>query len=59
VREMTDSKGKQGATRAVRNLGRATRWGFELAQGRASRLWGLALDVWYWVMDFLMDLMTG
>ncbi len=51
--------GKQGATMAVRNLGRATRWGFKLARGTASKAWGFALDVWYWVMEILTDLMTG
>jgi hypothetical protein len=56
---MTDSGGKKGATRAVRNLGRATKWGFKLAQGTASRFWGIALDVWYWVVNILMDLITG
>jgi hypothetical protein len=40
-------------------LGRATRWGFKLAQGTASRSWGFALDVWYRVVDILMDLITG
>ncbi len=51
--------GKQGATVAVRNLGRATRWGFKLARGTASKTWGFALDAWYWVVDILADLMTG
>ncbi len=51
--------GKQGATRAVRNLGRAAKWGIKLAQWTASRFWGFALDVWYWVVDILMDLITG
>jgi hypothetical protein len=56
---MSNNGGKQGATMAVRNLGRAIRWGFKLAQGVASRSWGLALDVWYWVVGILMDLVTG
>jgi hypothetical protein len=57
--EMSNDEGKRGATRAVRNLGRVTRWGFKLAHGTASWFWGLALDVWYWVVNVLMDLITG
>ncbi len=57
--EMTGNGGKQGATRAVRNLGRALGWGFKLAEETASKLWEFALDVSYWVVDFLMDLIMG
>lgn len=40
-------------------MGKATKWGLKLAQGIASRSWGFALDVWYWVMDILKDLIAG
>ncbi len=56
---MSDNERKQGATRAVLNLGRATKWGFKLAQVTASRLGGFVLDVWYWVVDILIDIITG
>ncbi len=56
---MTDSVGKQGATKAVRNLRRVLGWGFKVAEVTTSRLWGFALDGLYWVMDLLVDLIMG
>jgi hypothetical protein len=51
--------GRQDATGAVRNSAKALRWGLKVLVDVLSWAWGLALDLWYWILDLMGWVVSG